>query len=161
MNKRYNFYNIFFIFILGTLFHFIYEWTGNNFLVGLISPTNESIFSHTKLVILPTFLFYILFYKRNKVILKKNKFFSSMIIEIAGSIISMVLIYYTARFGFNIESMIFDIFLFFLSIVIGLILSNNYYKFGKNGFNYKLWSIVILGLMVILTIYPLNFPFFN
>lgn len=84
-----------------------------------------------------------------------------MIIEIVGSIVSMVLIYYTARFGFNIESMIFDIFLFFLSIVIGLILSNHYYKFSKNGFNYKLWSIIILGLMVILTIYPLNSPFFN
>ena len=61
MNKKYNFYNVLFIFILGTLLHFTYNWSNNNFIVGLFSSTNESIFSHTKLLILPTFIFYILF----------------------------------------------------------------------------------------------------
>ena len=48
MNKKYNFYNVLFIFILGTLLHFTYNWSNNNFIVGLFSSTNESIFSHTK-----------------------------------------------------------------------------------------------------------------
>lgn len=161
MNKKYNFYNVLFIFILGTLLHFTYNWSNNNFIVGLFSPTNESIYSHTKLFILPTFIFYILFYKENKVILNKNKFFSSMIIQLISSILSMILIYYTARFGFNIENLWFDIFLFFLSIVIGLTLSIHYYQYSKKGFNYKLWSLVIIFLTVILTIYPLDLPFFR
>ena len=118
------------------------------------------LFSHTKLLILPTFIFYILFYKKNKVILNKNKFFSSMIIQLISSILSMILIYYTARFGFNIESLWFDIFLFFLSIVIGLTLSIHYYKYSKKSINYKIWSFIIIGLMIIFTINPLNFPFF-
>ena len=81
MNKKYNFYNVLFIFILGTLLHFTYNWSNNNFIVGLFSSTNESIFSHTKLLILPTFIFYILFYKKNKVILnKERKFFYSKLI---------------------------------------------------------------------------------
>lgn len=161
MNKKYNFYNILFIFIIGTLLHFTYAWTNNNFIVGLISPTNESIFSHTKLLILPTFLFYLLFYRRNKAILKKSKFFSSMIIQLVSSILSMVLIYYTARYGFNLESLIFDIFLFFLSILIGLILSNLYYKHSNKSFNYQLYSFLIVILTILFTIKPLNFPFFK
>ncbi len=161
MNKKYNFYNILFIFIIGTLLHFTYAWTNNNFIIGLISPTNESIFSHTKLLILPTFLFYLLFYRRNKTILKKSKFFSSMIIQLVSSILSMVLIYYTARYGFNLESLIFDIFLFFLSILIGLILSNLYYKHSNNLLNYQLYSLLIVILTILFTIKPLNFPFFK
>ncbi len=161
MNKKYNFYNISFIFTIGTLLHFTYAWTNNNFIVGLISPTNESIFSHTKLLILPTFLFYLLFYRRNKAILKKSKFFSSMIIQLVSSILSMVLIYYTARYGFNLESLIFDIFLFFLSILIGLILSNLYYQQGNKPFNYQLYSFLIVILTILFTIKPLNFPFFK
>ncbi len=161
MNKKYNFYNILFIFIIGTLLHFTYAWTNNNFIVGLISPTNESIFSHTKLLILPTFLFYLLFYRRNKAILKKSKFFSSMIIQLVSSILSMVLIYYTARYGFNLESLIFDIFLFFLSILIGLILSNFYYQHSNKSFNYQLYSFLIVILTILFTIKPLNFPFFK
>lgn len=161
MNKKYNFYNILFIFIIGTLLHFTYAWTNNNFIIGLISPTNESIFSHTKLLILPTFLFYLLFYRRNKTILKKSKFFSSMIIQLVSSILSMVLIYYTARYGFKLESLIFDIFLFFLSILIGLILSNHYYKHSNTSLNYQLYSILIVILTILFTIKPLNFPFFK
>lgn len=161
MNKKYNFYNILFIFIIGTLLHFIYAWTNNNFIIGLISPTNESIFSHTKLLILPTFLFYLLFYRRNKTILKKSKFFSSMIIQLVSSILSMVLIYYTARYGFNLESLIFDIFLFFLSILIGLILSNLYYKHSNKLLNYQLYFLLIVILTILFTIKPLNFPFFK
>ena len=83
-----------------------------------------------------------------------------MIIQLISSILSMILIYYTARFGFNIESLWFDIFLFFLSIVIGLTLSIHYYKYSKKSINYKIWSLIIIGLMIIFTINPLNFPFF-
>ena len=161
MNKKYNFYNVLFIFILGTLLHFTYNWSNNNFIVGLFSSTNESIFSHTKLLILPTFIFYILFYKKNKVILNKNKFFSSMIIQLISSILSMILIYYTARFGFNIESLWFDIFLFFLSIVIGLKVSNHYYKYARKTNSYKLYLFLILLFMIIFTLNPLNYPFFH
>lgn len=52
-----------FVACLGTLWHFVYEWSGKDFLVGLIAPVNESVFEHFKLLIVPVFLFTLLQYK--------------------------------------------------------------------------------------------------
>lgn len=43
--------------IAGTLLHFVYEWTGGNYLAGLISPVNESVWEHLKLLFFPVFFF--------------------------------------------------------------------------------------------------------
>lgn len=31
-----------FVLITGTISHFIYDWSGQNYILGLIFPTNES-----------------------------------------------------------------------------------------------------------------------
>jgi hypothetical protein len=48
---------VIFTFLAGTLLHFTYEWSGNNFWVGLFSPVNESTWEHMKLLFFPM-LFY-------------------------------------------------------------------------------------------------------
>lgn len=55
--KRYTIIGTIFVIISGTLSHFFYEWSGNNFLVGLFSPVNESTWEHMKLVFYPMLLF--------------------------------------------------------------------------------------------------------
>lgn len=37
----------------GTLLHFAYDWSGRNVVVGLVSPVNESVWEHTKLLVFP------------------------------------------------------------------------------------------------------------
>ena len=39
--------------VLGTLAHFFYEWSGQNPVVALVSPVNESTWEHMKLVFFP------------------------------------------------------------------------------------------------------------
>ncbi|HJD34454.1 MAG TPA: hypothetical protein H9911_07955 [Candidatus Mediterraneibacter tabaqchaliae] len=39
--------------VLGTLSHFFYEWSGQNPVVALVSPVNESTWEHMKLVFFP------------------------------------------------------------------------------------------------------------
>lgn len=46
--------------ILGVLLHFTYEWSGNNFVVGLFSAVNESSWEHLKLLFFPLLLLTIL-----------------------------------------------------------------------------------------------------
>ncbi len=43
--------------IAGTLWHFIYEWSGNNAVVGVIAPINESTWEHLKMLFFPTVIY--------------------------------------------------------------------------------------------------------
>ena len=43
--------------VLGIISHFVYDWTGGGFLVGLFFPVNESTWEHMKLLFFPMFLF--------------------------------------------------------------------------------------------------------
>lgn len=65
--KRYAVTGIIFVLITGSLAHFLYDWTGNNPVVGLFTPVNESIWEHMKLLFFPMLL-YLLFilYKFNE-----------------------------------------------------------------------------------------------
>lgn len=55
--KHYTVIGTFFVLITGTLAHFIYDWSGNNTLIGLFTPINESIWEHMKLVFFPMLLY--------------------------------------------------------------------------------------------------------
>lgn len=42
--------------LLGVLFHFVYDWSGQNATVGLFFPVNESTWEHLKLAFFPILL---------------------------------------------------------------------------------------------------------
>ncbi len=46
-----------FVSILGTLWHFVYEWSGDFRLLGFIAPINESTFEHMKLIFFPSLIY--------------------------------------------------------------------------------------------------------
>jgi len=50
--------------ILGIVSHFVYDWTGGGFLIGLFFPVNESTWEHMKLVFFPMLLFTLVAGKR-------------------------------------------------------------------------------------------------
>ncbi len=119
--KHYSVIGIFFVLITGTLAHFLYDWTGNNYAVGLFTPINESIWEHMKLLFFPM-LIYSLF-----IIFKSKKIYpcvtSSLFFGIlAGTLLIPVLYYtYTSILGKNF--FILDIGTFVISIVIAFWLS--------------------------------------
>lgn len=51
--KHYILVGIFFVLLTGTLLHFVYDWSGNNFIVGLFAPKSESTWEHMKLCFFP------------------------------------------------------------------------------------------------------------
>lgn len=48
--------------VLGTLLHFLFDWTGGGAVAALFSGVNESIWEHTKLLFYPMLLFALLEY---------------------------------------------------------------------------------------------------
>ncbi len=48
---------ILFVLITGSLAHFLYDWSGNNLIIGLFSPVSESIWEHMKLIFFPMLIY--------------------------------------------------------------------------------------------------------
>ena len=51
---RFQIFSVIFTWILGTILHFLYEWSGDNKIIASFSAVNESTWEHLKLVFFPT-----------------------------------------------------------------------------------------------------------
>lgn len=114
--KKYMIAGIFFVLITGTLAHFIYEWTGNNFTAGLFTPVNESVWEHMKLIFFPMLIYSLAAVSK----LRKDDpcIISAFCFGIlSGTILIPVFFYaYTSVLGKNIFAL--DVCTFVLSTVI-------------------------------------------
>ncbi len=150
------------LFIIGALFHFLYEWSNNNFFIGLISPINESIWEHTKLSLIPIIIYWTAYYFKNKNIDKDNWFFA-LLITILSYIILIPTIYYLYTEAFGIHSLIMDILILLISLILSHILGYHIYKHKKNKVNsvYSILSIILIIIIyIIFTVNPPNLPIF-
>ena len=55
--KCYTITGILFVIITGTISHFVYEWSQNNFILGFFFPVNESTWEHMKLLFFPMLIY--------------------------------------------------------------------------------------------------------
>lgn len=119
--KHYTIIGIIFVIIAGTLAHFLYGWTGNNPIVGLFTPINESVWEHMKLLFFPMLLYSLI------MILKFHRKYSCITSALCfGILVGAFLIplfYYTYTFILNKNVFILDIGTFIASIVIAFWLS--------------------------------------
>lgn len=148
-----------FIFLLGSLFHFTYDLSCKNVIVGLFSAVNESVFEHTKLILYPIIIWYLIYYLKNKYHVHKNYLFSSMIINIIFSILIIPFLFYLYTAAFGIESLFIDILIFYISSLSGLIIATKYYK-KKINLPWIPLLILIIILYSVATFYPPNIPIF-
>lgn len=161
--ETYTLIGILVLFVVGSLFHFLYSLTGECFIVGLFVPINESIFEHTKMVVLPIFIWWSIFYLFRKKDLFVNAWFTSALIAMISAIIAIPMLFYFYSQAFGIESLVIDILILLVSLAIDQILGLHYYRHGK-GIEYHfaiVLMIVIIILFAFFTINPPAFPIFN
>lgn len=122
--KRYTICGIIFVLVTGTLAHFLYGWTGNNYIVGFFTPMNESIWEHMKLLFFPMLLYVLIVafkFKKTCSCITSSFCFGILI----GTLLIPIFFYtYTFIIGKNI--FVLDIGTFILSVIIAFWLS---YKF--------------------------------
>ncbi len=153
------------IFVLGSLFHFVYELLGIEFF-GLFFPVNESVWEHLKLVVLPMILVWDIgyFIVKSKGIVEDNKYFASSIVAIITSFVLIPLLFYFYTAGLGVQSMVLvDILIYLVAVIAGQHMALHYYNYGK-GWNFVV-SIIIqmlfLVLMMYFTVYPPKLPIFT
>lgn len=147
-------------FLFGTLLHFLYDFFPYP-LIAILSPINESIFEHLKLLVYPMLLGYFILYGIKKPDIRK--YMNAVVGGIISGLLTLVLIYYFVRYGLGIESLIFDIVLLLISIIVGNLVSYSIYRQSQG----KTWKIsiivliILIFLMILGTFQPLALPFFQ
>lgn len=144
---RFQIFSIIFTWILGTILHFLYEWSGDNKIIASFSAVNESTWEHLKLVFFPMLITTIVGFL---VIGKDNKKFwwaKTIGIILAMSFIIVFFYAYTGIIGTNFA--ILDIGSFFVAVILGeyvayKIMTNDEYKLKCNK------RIAVIGLICIL-----------
>ncbi len=150
-----------FVTTLGVLFHFTYEWSNENFIVGLFSATNESTWEHLKLAFFPLLILTIwqaTYQHRND-----DYFLPSRTIGILAAMAFIVVAFYTFTgvVGKNIDFV--NIAIYFLGILFGFLVEKTVY--GKTKLLTPNGALIVLFLFtflfVIFTFSPPNLGIFK
>lgn len=139
----------------GTLSHFLYEWSGNNFYIGFITPTNESTWEHMKMIFFPMFLYCCL----ENAILKK--YYPSITCANAAALLigtfSIPAIFYTYTGILGTNYMALDIATFYISVIIAFSFSRFLTKKKISNIHCRWLEAAVLLLLIcfiIFTVYP-------
>lgn len=149
--------------IAGTLLHFLYDWTGQNPVIGAFSAVNESIWEHIKLLFFPMLVFSCMEYTRIG-----RQFPNFWCVKLLGSLLGLGLIpaiYYTYTGALGVSADWFNIAIFFITAAVvyrseTVLLQQNRLRCTHSGLAFV--CLLLLGcLFVVFTFYPPGLPLFQ
>lgn len=152
-----------FIFALGSLLHFVYDWT-NLLAFAPFSAVNESTWEHMKILFFPAFFFALFQWS-----FFKDAYKNYWWIKLAGITLSLVLIpvlFYTYNGVFGKSPDFVNILIFFLSSLGGCLLEWWLFTNAQKPFPIPaFWAVAVLGIIafsfVIFTFAPPALPIFQ
>jgi len=152
------------LFVLGSIFHFLYNLCCEIPIVGLIAPVNESVWEHIKMVVWPIIGWWTIYYlaSHNKNVIDKNKWFTAALVSLATAIITIPFLFYFYTQAFGIQSLWIDIIILLLAVLFGQLMGLHVYKHSK-GININdviLVFVGIIALFMLLTLCPPELPIF-
>lgn len=115
--------NTTFIILFGFLSHYLYDIFDKNIFIGIISPINESVWEHLKLVFFPTLVSILIgyFYYRDIYF----NYIKYKTIALIYSLIFIIISFYTYTGIFGHHFLIIDILIFIISCIFILFYSLN------------------------------------
>ena len=153
---------IVFVFLLGALLHFLFEWSGESRVVGAFASVNESVWEHFKQGFWPMGLYLLIEFRfvRNFT----NNFLTAKAIAVYLIPLVTALVFYVYTSITGEEILIVDIIIFAVAITVGQLIS---YKviisstFPRYVEYISLILILILAMILIVTtFYPPHLPIF-
>lgn len=151
-----------FIFFIGALWHFLYDWSSGNTLLGLIAPVNDSVWEHFKIGVYPALLFALLDYPIIGKDLRQYWPVRALGLYLIPLFIALLFYGYTAFLGYNLLAL--DILIFALAVAVTQFISYKLLVKPQNTVRWQLVSILaIMALLIafaLLTLHPLPLPMF-
>lgn len=151
---------IFFVFFLGSLLHFVFEWSGESPIVGAIASVNESVWEHFKQGYWPMLIFAAIEYVFIRSYVRNFLFAKGIAILLIPVITGLLFYIYTAITG--TEILIVDILIFLLAVIIGQMVSFTILtlrKLPRSTMYTGIGIIFLVGLILVLfTFFPPHWP---
>ena len=154
-------FNTIFILTTGVLFHFTYEWSHNNQLIGAFTAINESTWEHLKLLFFPMFLTTIIGYIYSKNIVSNYLCVKTKALFLSLSFVVVFFYTYTGIIGTNFG------FINIGSFIVAILLEEFYtIKSVRNDtdcnnfFWISIWIILAI-LFIVFTFYPPHIGLFK
>lgn len=110
-----------FYILLGTIGHFLYEWSNYNKIIGFWFAKNESTWEHMKLGITPIILWTII----ELLTFSLNNLFFAKFISIVVFSLSLLILYYGYKSVIKKNILFLDILIFYISLALSSIVSIN------------------------------------
>lgn len=149
------------VLILGSLNHFLYDWTGGLAAAALFCPINESVWEHLKLLYFPFLLFSLwIFYTRRP---RADRFFFCQFLGVLCGMIFTLTAFYTYTGIFGRDFLIADLLIFALSIVLSFAMARLSGRVLAHFPSVNLIFVLWLGLTLcffVFTCFPPELPLF-
>ena len=121
-----DYYAIIPLFLLGSILHFVYEWSRHNRKVALIAAVNESYWEHIKIAFWPVFILYLTEFALGG--WKIASFIPSKTVSLYTIIIFMVSSVFAYKYFTKKNILFMDIGLFGVTILVAQIIGINLLK---------------------------------
>jgi hypothetical protein len=152
-----------FTLILGSVLHFIYDWSNQNHLIGIIAPVNESTWEHLKLLFWPIFLYSLIEYTFLGRIYPNYLFAKVMSVLLGMAFIITAFYTYSGIIGQHLLWM--DLLIYVLSIMLTQIIGYRWTLSNKDYRNQQQFAgvilIVTIVLIILFTFRPPHIPLFQ
>jgi len=152
-----------FIVVLGSLLHFVFEWSGRAIPIAPIAAVNESVWEHLKLGFWPALVYAALEYSRFGKSANNFPFAKTLGIYLIPITIVVLYYAYTAILGHGLLEV--DIAIFVVAVIVGQLVS---YKLltasplPERLNRFAPIALAVLGvLFVLFTFYPPHLPLFR
>lgn len=144
--------------ITGTLWHFVYEWTGGSPIVGAVAPVNESVWEHLKLLFFPALFYFIIEYFLSKE--RYENLIPSGVIGIFAGMLTITAFFYTYKGILGFDVAVLDVLSYFLGVGVMLFVKSRILR--KKSFSSKTakcLSLIITAVTAVLfVIWSFNPP---
>ena len=145
----------------GVLLHFLYDWSGQNPAVGLVSAVNESIWEHLKLLYVPLMGFSLV--EARTLAGDHPGYWCAKLGGTLTGLVSIPLLYYTYTGALGVKADWFNIFIFFLAAAVAFTLETHLLRHSLPCNRPKVAVGILIGiggLFALFTFAPPHLPLF-
>lgn len=153
------------LFLLGSLMHFLYQLTGQSTFAALFAPVNESVWEHSKLVLWPVILWWLLYdcFHSGQKQYDREKWYAGALFALLAALLTMPLVYYFYTEAFGTELLWVDILILLLSLIAGQLGGLHLYR-RSAGIRPSLTLLVFAALILVFILFtfrPPHIPWFR